>query len=142
MKKLLLLLLIASCTTNHEDKLHDQSVKNHNQALKIGTQVQGKINRIDSLISSLTEEKSTIAVLIDSLTSIKEDYAYWESTIVEVPGHEHDHEHHNHHDHNHDQEPNLTPEMILAVQQDLKERIEKLNDRTQELLSKASIYNE
>ena len=102
--------------------------------LKSEEHVNEKIKRIAAYVEELKDPLKSL--LQDSVQVLTEDYAYWESTIIEVPGHEH--EHHDHddveHNHNHTSAPDLTPEMILEIQRDLRNRIVKLNIRAQKLL--------
>jgi len=128
-----LIALIVACTTTHDEKLHAQSVETHNLAIKIGEHVRAKIERIEAHAMTLGEPLR--AMLKDSVETLSRDLAYWESTIVEVPGHEHDHHHHEGHDHDHSPSSHLTPEMILDIQRDLRDRIVKLNIRAQKLLN-------
>ncbi len=129
-----LILLIVACTSKHDEKLHAQSVETHNLAIKIGEHVQEKIERIEA--HAMTLDEPLKAMLKDSVETLSQDLAYWESTIVEVPGHEHDHHHHDHsgHDHNHAPAPDITLEMVLDIQKELKNQIENLDMRTQKIL--------
>ena len=136
MKRILLILLIYGCSPSHDEKLYTQSVETHDLAIKIGENVEEKIKRIAQSASSLEEPLKSF--FQDSVKALTQDFAYWQSTIVEVPGHDHDHDHHDHdhdHNHNHSTVPDLTPEMMLDIQRDLRDRIVKLNVRAQNLLN-------
>ena len=59
--------------------------------------------------------------------------------------HEHEHHEHDHAGHNHDHSPaaDLTPEMVLDIQKDLRDRAVLLNVRAQKLLDTLDkMYNE
>ena len=130
MKKLIIGLLIVSCTASNDEKLHQQSVETHDLAIKVGEHVHEKIQRIAAYAKNVDDTLKTM--LEDSVESLQQDYDFWESTIVEVPGHEHDH----HEGHNHDHTPpsDLNPEMILEIQRDMRDQIVKLNIRSQRIL--------
>ncbi|MEM6734855.1 MAG: hypothetical protein AAF620_02180 [Bacteroidota bacterium] len=149
MKKLLLIVLITACASSQEEKLYDQSIETHDLAIKIGERVGEKIKQIEIHSQTLDEPLKTL--LQDSLKILTGDYAFWKSTIVEVPGHEHDHheddhredDHRDHdhtehdhaeHEHNHTPAADLTPEMMLDIQKDLRGRILGLNIRVQKIL--------
>lgn len=133
MRRMLLMLLIYGCSPSHEKKLYTQSVETHDLAIKIGEHVEEKIKRIAQHTSNLEEPLKSL--LQDSVKALTQDLTYWQSTMIEVPGHEHNR--HDHHDHNHDHStiPDLTPEMMLDVQKDLRDRVVKLNVRAQNLLN-------
>lgn len=130
MKKLLLIFLLFACKSSSDEKMHTKSVETHNLAIKIGEHVSNKIEQIGIHAESLEEPIKSL--LRDSALALNEDYLYWESTIVEVPGHEHDG--HDHSEHDHTQIPDLTAEMVLDIQRDIRDRIVKLNIRAQKIL--------
>jgi zona occludens toxin (predicted ATPase) len=63
----------------------------------------------------------------------------WGETVVEVPGYEHDHSHdkegEGHHHHSHDR-IETTPEQMIAIQKDLRDKVEAIKNRVQELVNK------
>ena len=128
MRGILLILLIYGCSPSNDEKLHTQSVETHDLAIKIGEHVEEKIQRIAHHAGN--QEEPLKSLLQDSVKVLTQDFTYWQSTIVEVPGHEHDHHHHDH-----STVPDLTPEMMLDIQKDLRDRVIKLNVRAQRLLN-------
>ena len=129
MRGILLILLIYGCSPSNDEKLHTQSVETHDLAIKIGEHVEEKIQQIAHYAGN--QEEPLKSLLQDSVKVLTQDFVYWQSTIVEVPGHEHDHHHHDHSS----TAPDLTPEMMLDIQKDLRDRVIKLNVRAQRLLN-------
>lgn len=135
MKKLLLLIIVFGCSSSREERLLEESKKVHEEALNIGIKISEKIAEIDDYADGLEEpEKSTLK---DSVEVLLADWGEWEASIVEVPGHDHDHHDHDH-NHDHGSTPDLTPAMLLEIQQDLQKRALKLNVRAQNILEKLS----
>ena len=132
MKKLLVLIIFFGCSnSSQENALLEKSMEQHEAALGVSKQVMEKITSLENQLESLAEVERL--ALEDTIQNLRSAWDGWESTIVEVPGHE-DHHHHDHdHDHDHDHEaaPDLTPEMILEIQEDINRRINKLNERVQ-----------
>ncbi len=138
MKKLFILTFVFACTsTAHDSEIIKQSIELHEAALKVSQGVVDDIKTMDALTDSLSDDT---VVLKDSLVNIKQAFDAWEESIVEVPGHD-DHDHHDHHGHDHDHDhdhapsPDLTDEMVLEIQQEMKDQIEKLSKRTKALLA-------
>lgn len=130
---LVLLILCISCSSPKEDATLKESIETHELALQISGKVKQKLASIEQLTMSL--EDSSKIIFSDSLVAIQTSFEAWESSIVEVPGHEHDHHDHEGHDHNHAPSPELTPEMALEIQKDLRDRAVALNVRAQNLLN-------
>lgn len=137
MKKLSILVsvILGACTSGHNEELHQQSIEMHEAALRIGKQANDKIKQFASEVEALADSS-----LLDSLASLKQGYQDWDESLVEVPGHEHDHHDHEGHDHgdheghDHSPAPDLTQEMVLEIQKELKLKAEKLNARADRLL--------
>ena len=131
MRKLFFLLVFTACVSSQNEKLNKQSIETHEAALQTGKQVNEKIAQMTTAIEVLSD-----STLQDSVRLLKQDYEDWESSIVEVPGYEHDHHNHEGHDHheNHGSSPDLTPEMVLEVQIELKQKAENLDTRAIKLL--------
>ncbi|MBC6424916.1 MAG: hypothetical protein GDA51_00265 [Ekhidna sp.] len=131
MRKLFILLTFTACTSSQNEKLNEQSMEIHEEALQIGKQINKKMDQI-----TMESEALSDLILQDSVESLKQDYKDWASSIVEVPNHEHDHHSHEGHNHhlNHSPSPDLTPEMVLKIQIELKRKAEKLNTRAEKLL--------
>ncbi len=134
LKSVFLVMFIYGCSDSHETALKNQSIEAHNKALKIGQSAKTKIDKMKELIDTIDLELEK--AWVDSVSKLDEDWKIWNSTVVEVPGHEHEHAHDEHHDHSHDHNAqiDLTPEMVLEVQQDLEIRAVKLNDRVDRLM--------
>jgi len=133
MKKWIWMFLLIGCTSAKDEKILEESREIHSQAIKLGKQVDEKIAQLKEELGSM--EDSLKAVAKDSVISLKADLSIWEASIVEVPGDDHDHDHQGHdHDHGHAPSPDLTPEMALEVQKELKARAEALNNRAQSVL--------
>ena len=135
MKNLILALFVISCSSvnSGDEGEFDGSMEAHELAMEMSKQVKEKIENLE-LASGQNEPADT--VLLDSVSALMESFEYWESTIVEVPGHEHHHDHEGHdhdHDHDHSPSPDVTPEQMLEIQKDLLDRITKLNDRAQSI---------
>ncbi len=126
--------MLSNCNSSEDEWTIRQSIEAHESGLETGEQVRNKIERIEEVLSG-TDELSGMAIQ-DSLTALKRDLELWKAMIVEVPGHEHSHEGHDEHNHHHEPQVNLTPEMVLEVQLDLKVRAEKLDKRAELLLEK------
>ena len=109
--------LLAACTAK-ENPAQKQSIELHEQALAIGKAVEQKL-------AAFTTSDS---ILLDSIEVLKADLELWESNLIEVPGHDHDHHGHDH-NHDHGSQPDLTPEMMLEVQKELLETIQKIDSR-------------
>ncbi|MEM6814321.1 MAG: hypothetical protein AAF600_08000 [Bacteroidota bacterium] len=105
MKKLLMIILISACASSEEEKMYDQSVETHDLAIKIGLHVNEKIKQIEMHLQTLDEPMKSL--LKDSLEILVEDFAFWKSTIVEIPGNEHDEHYDDHIEHDeHDDDHN------------------------------------
>lgn len=127
------MLLLIGCTSAQDEKILEESREIHSQAIKLGKQADEKIAQLKGQLGSIDDSLKSVAK--DSVISLKADLSLWEASIVEVPGDEHDHHHHGHdHDHNHAPAPDLTPEMALEVQKELKARAEALDNRAQNVL--------
>ena len=136
---LLMISLFAACTGSKEDeKIIEQSIKVHEEAMKMGSKASDKIVQIEGIAKDL--EEPMMSAIMDSVENLKSAWKAWDETIVEVPGHEdHDHEHHHDHDlhvqeHHHESTPDLTPEMVLEVQEEIKKRAYELDLRVQNVL--------
>jgi hypothetical protein len=131
MKKLIYLcIILTACTGAKNENQYEESAGVHNEAIKLGKEVESKFRQIEQYIATETPSDA----FLDSINSIKEDYLIWTGNLIEVPGNEHDHHDHaghDHHDHDHGSSTNLTPEQMLTVQTELKNQIQELNKRIQ-----------
>ncbi len=134
MRLLLITLILFGCSSSRDERLLEKSKEVHEAALDVGQQVSKKIEQINDLAEELEEPLKTAA--IDSAEVLLTDWGSWQSSIVEVPGHDHDHDHHGHdHNHDHGSSPDLTPAMVLEIQQDLQKRALNLDTRAQKILN-------
>ncbi|MGB3467270.1 MAG: hypothetical protein WBA74_18450, partial [Cyclobacteriaceae bacterium] len=109
MRYLLLVVFLCSCAASNDEKLQKESMETLDLAIRISEHVNDKIQQIAAHAKGL--EQPLKLALQDSVQVLTQDLAYWESTIVEVPGYErHIHAGH-HHDHHHLSASGLTPEM-------------------------------
>ncbi|TAF23250.1 MAG: hypothetical protein EAZ70_13200 [Runella slithyformis] len=125
-----------ACADKKDPKL-EEAGKIHNEAHEIGEALEAQIEDIDSLKIVLADKKKTITdaaalARLDStsaaLESVQKAFAEWEDNIVGVPGLEHKHaegEAHNH-KHEHKPTPDVTPDQMLEIQQEMKKNIEKI----------------
>ena len=129
---LMLFITSSSCSTSEDEKLIQQSIEVHEEALNIGLKIRDKITGIEQQAQALEEPMSS--VIKDSVEVLRAELNAWEATIIEVPGNEdHHHDHHGHR-HEHRSPSNLTPEMVLEIQQDIKKRALSLSERAQHII--------
>ena len=140
-----------ACTDKKDPKL-EEAGKIHNEAHEIGEAIEGQIEAIDSLKTLLAEKKKTMTdaaamARLDStsaaLEGVQKAFTAWEDNIVGVPGMAHKHEHAegeaHKHDHNHKPAPDVTPDQMLEIQQEMKTNIEKIKadlNKAEEMLKK------
>lgn len=124
-----------SCGSSAEKALLEDSIKEHEAALRAASGAQSKIEQLQAMVSKSPD--SLQLIYRDSLMMLKIVYQKWQESIVEVPGHDdhHDHDHgHDHHGHAHEAAPDLTPEMVLNIQKEMKHSALKLDKRTQQMI--------
>ncbi len=94
---LLLLSYFSACSSSDKtNPLLDEAARYHNQATKIQAVVEPQIERIDSLKTVYSAQKTATAqATITTLDSLKAAFETWEENVVEVPGmpHEPNHNH-------------------------------------------------
>lgn len=118
------LVVLASCSNSKKNELLDESIKIHEEVIKKEQSIDQKLKELTSGDLSLSE------VTKDSINQIQKDFKDWRESIVEVPGHEHDHHNHEgHHHHDHSSKVDLTPEMVLEIQNELKTNAENIEAR-------------
>ena len=81
-------------------------------------------NQTADQLAKLTANEDSLFVKAykKDLDSISRSLKAWDEQLVEVPGFEEEHDHSGH-DHHHDEQPELTPEQHLEVQQYLLQEI-------------------
>ncbi|MBV6644044.1 MAG: hypothetical protein KI790_01265 [Cyclobacteriaceae bacterium] len=86
MRKFLLIAGVVACTSSNDERLLTKSTDIHDLAIKTGKRVSEKIQTVATHTEQLDEPLKSL--LRDSVMVLTKDYAYWESTIIEVGGHE------------------------------------------------------
>ncbi|WP_462251334.1 hypothetical protein [Ekhidna sp.] len=125
--------VVFGCSNSKNGELIEKSKELHESALDVGQQVSEKIQQISDRAEALEEPQ--LSAIKDSVEVLLTDWGTWQESIVEVPGHD-DHDHHGHdHDHDHGSSPDLTPAMVLEIQQDLQRRAMNLDARAQRILN-------
>ncbi|MEH0157387.1 hypothetical protein V6R21_24960 [Limibacter armeniacum] len=120
---LLCCLIMGACGTKHErdEKTLKQAAEIHNEMIKSAHILEERLEDYgrDSLNNALTDSVKVWKKYLDT----------WEEDVVEVPGNKDHHDHeggHHHHDH---QQVKVTPNQMLAIQQELKKRLDQLHQR-------------
>lgn len=138
MRYLLLALtaVLISCTAKKEDEKLNKAMDIHNEAIAMSKVVKKKLEGI--VLQHYPSDTTQYGQSYDALVVLQEDHVFWESNLVEVPGQEHDHHHHDHEhhdlDHSHEAPADLTPAMVLEIQEDLLKQISLIDKRADELL--------
>jgi len=132
LKPLFVAIVILACSDSREDAQLKESFEIHEKSVAIYEELKNDLEKLNSNLSEVLNEQDTI--MQDTLKQFQLDFKDWESNLIEVPGFEHDHDHSGHdygdHDHHHhDDNPNLTPEMMLEVQKHLYVEIMNLKSR-------------
>lgn len=118
---LLLLVMIMACSHDKKPgKNLQQAFKIHQDAVKIRNQVAGHLDKLNA-----NEDSLFVTAYKENLDSISRALETWDEQLVEVPGFEEAHDHSGH-DHHHDEQPELTPEQHLQVQQHLFKEIQTI----------------
>lgn len=110
------LAILASCSSNDKtDPLLQEAFAIHQEAMKLHKDVKAELEKGDLLEADRNKLESRLSG--------------WNERIVEVPGFEHDHHHDHDHDHDHDHGPatKVTPEHMLAIQQESLDSIKSIN---------------
>jgi hypothetical protein len=95
--------------------------------------------RADSLSKAGADSLALpIRAMLTEADEVEKALKAWGETVVEVPGYEHDHSHDKEGDgHHHSHERiETTPEQMIAIQKDLRDKVEAIKNRVQELASK------
>jgi ABC-type nickel/cobalt efflux system permease component RcnA len=118
-----LVFITAACSSKKEDTtVLVKAAEIHNAMMRKSTELQHSLNRLEKFSEVPADSVALWSSLLDT----------WKKDVVEVPGneaHSHDDHDHDHHHHGHANE-NLTPEQVLAIQQDLDKRLDQLIQRT------------
>ena len=128
-----LIILVVACSDKkkpNEDL--QQAFKLHQEAMNIRSQTDDQLTKLTANVDSLF-----VMAYKKELDSISHLLKAWDDQLVEVPGFEeaHDHSGHDHsgHDHHHDEQPKLTPQQHLEVQQHLLQEIRAIEKRINQI---------
>lgn len=138
------LLLSSSCQRGNssEAQLLSQAAALHQEALRIDQEVKPQLEELIQQSNSIQIQGRALSGeeirRVEAIDAVRSSYAWFENNHVEVPGHDHDHGDHAGHDHDHDHgaELELTPEDMLAVQQEFLDSIKSIRARVALLLQK------
>lgn len=149
---LLAALLFACGPSEKEQQQLAEAVQFHQQAMGFEKETIGLLkqikeslpaiqSRIDSLYKAGAADSlaQPFVAIVSEAAAVEQALKEWGKTVVEVPGYEHDHSHDkegeaNHH-HSHER-IETTPEQMIAIQKDLRDKVEAIKNRAQELWSK------
>ncbi len=100
-----LICLGTSCNSGEEvDPILKDAFAIHQEALRIEQTVQRQLD--------------SFQISADTEILLRARLEQWDEQLVEVPGFEHEHHHAHDHDHDHGSSPKVTPEHMLAIQQE------------------------
>ena len=126
-----LITLITSCGEKKIDENLQKAFELHKEAVEVRQTAQDQIEKLESNSDSLF-----VATYGKDISALSSSLKEWDEQLIEVPGfeEEHDHTHHDHsghdhdhdHDHHHHDQPELTPQQHLEVQQQLLQEIKQL----------------
>ena len=109
--------IVWSCQPQKKDEQWLQAEQIHHRAYQLA----------DSLQRALTALSQQRDVPSDSIYVLMRAIDEWKKNQVEVEGHHDDHDHHHNHSHNHSSEQaNLTPKQMLELQLEMKDQVEQL----------------
>lgn len=155
MKHTHLLLLVAlmfwACGPSEKEQQQlAEAVQYHQQAMSFEKETVSLLKQIKEAAPKLQSRADSLAragadSLANSLRSvlteaeaIEQALKEWGKTVVEVPGYEHDHSHDKEgeeHHHSHER-IETTPEQMIAIQKELRDKAELIRNRAQELWDK------
>jgi hypothetical protein len=119
---LLVMLGMACSDSKKKDEIiMAEAISIHNEAVEWSERIDRKLD--------ILEQQPGAAILLDSIRDIKVALFEWENDLVEVPGNKVAHKHKEETHHHHDDQPQLTPEQMLAIQEELLKRLEKMEER-------------
>ncbi len=121
--------------------LHDASLEMSIEVKHLLEGTDTLLERVGALIPNLPDEAAQLDAdgYITAILEAKEDYKLWETSLVEVPGHEHAHHEGEGHQHNHDHSMDkASPEEILQKQKELNNFIKNIKNRLVKAIEMAS----
>jgi ABC-type nickel/cobalt efflux system permease component RcnA len=114
------LIINAGCSSaSKPDPLLEEAFQVHNQYLQIAAEAEDMLKKLPTK---------------DSFRLVTEPrLEEWYDNIIEVPGFEHEHNHdhdhgHHHHHHNHHQQIEVSPEVMLGVQRELRDSVQVIKE--------------
>ncbi|MEM1319102.1 MAG: hypothetical protein AAGG75_02535 [Bacteroidota bacterium] len=133
-----------SNTNSNDEKLLKEAAQIHQEAIDIGMAIAPRLASLRQMKNGMNVQGRTLTpeeiTLTTAIANIEDRHNYWQTHLIEVPGHEHDHHHHGDgHDHNHDHShdhspsPNMTAEQMLAVQKEIRDSIMVIRDGIKEV---------
>lgn len=138
---LLLLFIIAACTSEPIDPKLEAAAAIHEEAIKTEQLVRTTLDSLKQHKEQLSTQEDTLSdsdqVFISLYDSLQSDLASWSENLIEVPGFEHHHHHHGeacHHDHG-KKIPEVTPEHMLSIQKEFRDSIIAIKHRADQLIS-------
>jgi len=130
-KQLLLTLGVAfiiTCGGGEKPNEHLQKAyKIHEDAISVSGQVTDQLTKL-----AANSDSSFVATFRGELDSIRLALDAWNEQVVEVPGFEEEHDHSGH-DHSHGNQPELTPEQHLEVQQHLLKEVQRIEKKINQI---------
>ena len=115
-------LIVLSVACGNQKKTNEdlqQAFKLHQEAMNVRDQTVDQLAKLTA-----NEDSLFVKTYKKDLDSISRALEAWDEQLVEVPGFEDDHDHSGHdHDHDHDEQPDMTPEQHLEVQQYMLQQI-------------------
>ncbi|MCS7018275.1 MAG: hypothetical protein RMJ87_04005 [Cytophagales bacterium] len=121
---------------------HQQAMEYEKQTMALLKQVKQAVplwqSRADSLSKAGADSlAASMRSWLAEAEQVEKALQEWGKTVVEVPGYEHDHSHDKEgeaHHHAHER-IETTPEQMIAIQKDLRDKVEAIKNRAQELVN-------
>lgn len=123
---------------------HQQAMGFEKETIALLKQVKQAVPSLQARADSLSKAGAdslalSIRAMLTEAEETEKALKAWGETVVEVPGYEHDHSHdkegEGHHHHSHDR-IETTPEQMIAIQKELRDKVEAIKNRVQELVNK------
>jgi len=148
---LLMIALFGSCGPSEQEQqqlaeavqYHQQAMGFERETIALLKQVKESIPKLQARADSLSKAGADslalpIRAILTEADEVEKALKAWGETVVEVPGYEHDHSHDKEGDNHHHSHERIetTPEQMIAIQKDLRDKVEAIKNRTQELVSK------
>ncbi|MCS6968671.1 MAG: hypothetical protein RMJ44_08455 [Cytophagales bacterium] len=126
---------------------HQQAMELERETIKLLEQIKESTPKLEAKVDSLTRAgadslANLLRKAISQASEIEKQLVEWGKTVVEVPGYEHDHSHDKegaHHHHSHER-VETTPEQMIAIQKELRDKVEQIKNQAQQLKEKINSY--